>query len=718
MLDLDYSTKNIPYPSLDSYLKLLTSRTVDFIKRLRWKAFFYSKGTSGHPMRTENFGFKSQKSPPADQNLRRFEEGLFEIIKTLRFNKANNDFQDRLQRDIRRIQTSKKIFVKSDKSKNIYEIPVPEYRKLIRDNITKNYRLDNGDTADLINRDIYNSTSILGIQERVNKLEEKQCYVLLKDHKPDFLEKMPTRLINPTKTELGRVSKSILQDLVEELATKLKLNLWISTADAIKWFDNIPDKPRATFLQFDIMEFYPSINLRIFDEAVQFAQRHIHIPDQHLRIIKQCRKGIVFHEGQGWIKKGQSTNFDVPMGGLDSAQIADFIGIFILDSLSRAFDPTYMGLYRDDGLMVIPNSNGPETNRTHKKLIQVFKHLGFRVDVTSNIKVVNYLDVTFNLKDDSYRPYSKDTGDPTYINTKSNHPRSIIKQIPNSVNARINRISSCKRIFNNSKAPYNRALLKSGFPASKLLSFQDKTATPTTNTHRRNRPRKVVWYNPPFCELSSINIAKQFLWLVDTCFPHLHPLRKICNRMNLKISYSCCRNISNIISSHNAKILKKAQNPSNNPGRNTTDPINPCNCRIPSRCPLEGKCRLRNVVYLAKISTTRNPRYRRYYIGMSKNPWKLRFYVHNASFRNRRSRNPTALSKHFWGLKTRGERPIISWRILSIANTPRNLRDSCLLCTTEKVQIMRFRQPRLLLNHRSDLISKCRHTRDITSSPN
>ena len=175
--------------------------------------------------------------------------------------------------------------------------------------------------------------------------------------------------------------------------------------------------------------------------------------------------------------------------------------------------------------------------------------------------------------------------------------------------------------------------------------------------------------------------------------------------------------MDDLISAQNAKVLKTAHCPSEAEGENSSRPMNPCNCRIPSRCPLEGKCRLRNVVYLARISTIRNPRYRRFYIGISKNPWKLRLYVHNASFRNRSSRNHTALSRHFWDLKARGERPTVTWKILSVANTPKNLRDSCLLCTTERIQIMRFRLPRLLLNHRSDLISRCRHIRGIISSP-
>ena len=714
MLDLDYSTKNIPYPSLDSYVKILTSKTVEFIKRLRWKAFFYNKGTGGDSERAEKYGFKSQRSPPADLNLRKFEDGLFEIIRTLKFRNVTNEFQDKMQRDIRRIRNSKKVFVKADKSKHIYEVPVPEYRKIIRDNVTRNYQRDDADTVDQINRDIYTTTCKLGIHDRVNRLEEKQCYVLLKDHKPDFLERLPARLINPAKTELGRVSKSILQRLVEDLSRKLHLNLWISTADAIMWFKNIPNKQKATFLQFDIVDFYPSISQRIFDEAIQFAKRHIHIPEQHLEIIMQCRKGILFNEGQGWIKKGLSTNFDVPMGGLDSAQVADFVGIYILDALSRVFDPTLMGLYRDDGLMVIPESNGPKTNGLHKKLIQVFKYLGFRVDAVSNTKTVNFLDVTFNLRDGSFRPYSKDAGDPVYINTASNHPKSIIKQIPNSVNSRINLISSSRRVFNNSKAPYNRALLQSGFPPNRLLSFRDKTETPVNGTHRRNRPRKVIWFNPPYCERSSTNIAKQFLWLLDTCFSDQNPLKRICNRMNVKISYSCCRNMSAIISSHNAKVLGNTHSQSSDYGRNNRGP---CNCRVPSRCPLEGKCRLRNIVYQAKISTVRNPRYRRFYIGISKNPWKSRLYVHNASFRRRRSKNHTALSRHFWHLKDRGKRPTVKWKILSVANTPKNLRDSCLLCISEKMKILRFPIPRLLLNHRSDLVSKCRHTKDIISCP-
>ena len=79
------------------------------------------------------------------------------------------------------------------------------------------------------------------------------------------------------------------------------------------------------------------------------------------------------------------------------------------------------------------------------------------------LPIVNFLDVTFNLSNNSFKPFHKENQTPTYININSNHPRSIIKQIPKSVNIRINRISSDNKIFNENIRMYNEALEKSGY---------------------------------------------------------------------------------------------------------------------------------------------------------------------------------------------------------------------------------------------------------------
>ena len=56
-----------------------------------------------------------------------------------------------------------------------------------------------------------------------------------------------------------------------------------------------------------------------------------------------------------------------------------------------------MGLYRDDGLIVLNNKNGQQTDRTRKKIVKIFKDTDFSIDITTNLVEVNFLDVTFNL---------------------------------------------------------------------------------------------------------------------------------------------------------------------------------------------------------------------------------------------------------------------------------------------------------------------------------
>ena len=61
--NFNYSLKNIPVPNKQGYLKSMLDKVEHFLKRMRWKAYFYEKGNSkitdnGH------FGFKSENTPP------------------------------------------------------------------------------------------------------------------------------------------------------------------------------------------------------------------------------------------------------------------------------------------------------------------------------------------------------------------------------------------------------------------------------------------------------------------------------------------------------------------------------------------------------------------------------------------------------------------------------------------------------------------------------
>ena len=112
-----------------------------------------------------------------------------------------------------------------------------------------------------------------------------------------------------------------------------------------------------------------------------------------------------------------------------------------------------IGIYRDDGLISISNINEPITSKIQKKLIIAFPYL----------KIVNFLDVTLNLNNNSYKPFSKTNAIPTYIHISSNHPASIVKQILNEINIRIKRLSFSKNIFNNQKHLYNETIQNGGY---------------------------------------------------------------------------------------------------------------------------------------------------------------------------------------------------------------------------------------------------------------
>ena len=134
------------------------------------------------------------------------------------------------------------------------------------------------------------------------------------------------------------------------------------------------------------------------------------------------------------------------------------MGLYILDILNRIISPEQIGLYYDDGLLYGPNSSSIQ-----KKIIRAFKFLGFKIEVSSNNKIVNFLDVILVLSNNTYKPFIKTDQYPSYINVNSNHPKTIIKQVPKAVNLRIRNLSANEKIFQESSKIYMDALKNSSF---------------------------------------------------------------------------------------------------------------------------------------------------------------------------------------------------------------------------------------------------------------
>ena len=295
-------------------------------------------------------------------------------------------------------------------------------------------------------------------------------------------------------------------------------------------------------MQFDIIDFYPTISKNILIDSINYARKYVGITKEQNDIILACRKTVLKNNESTWVKRG-SENFDVPMGGgYDSSQIADLVGLYILDILNKIITSEQIGLYHGDGLIYIPNSNGPNSSSIQKKIIIAFKLLGFKIEVSSNNDIVHFLDVTLDLSNNTYKPFIKMDQCPSYITVNSNHPKTIIKQVTKAVNLRIRTLSANKKIFQESSKIYMDALKNSGF--KDIFTNKEENIPNASNKERnkeyglKNRKRKIIWFNPPFCRQASINIGKYFLKLIDKHFKHDNILHKIFNRKTLKINIS------------------------------------------------------------------------------------------------------------------------------------------------------------------------------------
>ena len=577
-INFNYSLKSIPTPTKTSYQLMLMEKIESVIKQMLWKAHFHLKKDTSN-IGYANYGFKTRNYSLQCKELQNFEKDLLDTIKLIKFRIVKDNFQRKLKEDILNIKSSPDVYAFADKTTNIYKLPPQDYKKLLHENITKSYKKSPTRLEKSINLEAKEIAAGVKLDHRIEYMAKAPAYITLKDHKDNFRSAHPCRLINPCKSEIGKISKSILENINRNLLKLLQVNQWRNSESVIKWFYSIENKSQCKFIQLDIAEFYPSISEEILDNAILFAQQYIHIPEKDLRIIKHCRKSLLYNNNEPWKKKNTESCFDVTMGSFDGAEICELVGIHILSLLSNKLDKQSTGLYRDDGLVLLRNTSKQKTDRIRKDIIEIFKNAGFKIEIKTNLHIVDFLDVTFNLLDGTYKPYKKPNDQLLYVNTSSNHPPQIIKQLPISISNRLSNNSSNKQVFDMSKGEYEKALRESGYKNVSLIYTDKKDIK-----QKRNRSRNIIWFNPPFNKNVSTNVAKRFLNLLDQHFPKSNKLHAIFNRNTVKVSYSCTQNMSSMIKSHNKKVINK-----------DIKELKSCNCSLKSKCPLTCQCQVTDI---------------------------------------------------------------------------------------------------------------------------
>ena len=137
-----------------------------------------------------------------------------------------------------------------------------------------------------------------------NKMEvdgDINCFIALKDHKDNFRNNTTTRLLNPPKNEIGRISKETLNKI--NVRQTLNLNQCENTLDIIRWF-----KFRYASLLFLISKISSLLSNNISYQRHLPSRKNIQISPR--KIVTLYSTSLLFSDLEAWAKKDNGI-FDV-----------------------------------------------------------------------------------------------------------------------------------------------------------------------------------------------------------------------------------------------------------------------------------------------------------------------------------------------------------------------------------------------------------------------
>lgn len=295
------------------------------------------------------YGFRTPKSPPPVPQLKSFETDILKMVEDTKFRKVSPPLQATLKKDINTIQKEKKILVPAEKINNYYKVTPTHYNKLLMDSVTASYKKADEHSEQIINANAKRIAEDLDLDDRIHATTPKPSFITLKDHKDNFRNHPTCRLINPCKSEIGKISKQILDRINSEIVAATQVNQWKNSFEVIDWFKAREVRKNSTFLTFDVNNFYPSITKTLLNKALDFAKLYTTVTTQETDIILSSKDTLLFHDNQPWQKAYTTDLFDVTMGSFDGAETCELVGSFILSEISNIIPRANIGLYRCNG---------------------------------------------------------------------------------------------------------------------------------------------------------------------------------------------------------------------------------------------------------------------------------------------------------------------------------------------------------------------------------
>ena len=74
------------------------------------------------------------------------------------------------------------------------------------------------------------SVKKLRVDDRLQQTQEIEVFITVKDHKEGFSHTLSFRLISPSKSDIGKISKSVLDKMNNAIVSTTRVNQWRKTS--------------------------------------------------------------------------------------------------------------------------------------------------------------------------------------------------------------------------------------------------------------------------------------------------------------------------------------------------------------------------------------------------------------------------------------------------------------------------------------------------------
>ena len=157
LINSNFLMKYIPICNRKFYTTKIFDQTAKLTTECAGRAFFcemHDSSEDPNPIGYENKDelnvYGSKRSAPIMDKLKTFESDLFDVVKNIKLKNYKSKYQPTFRSKTKQLLNVSKLIVPSDNTANQYYVDIKTYKKLIKESITKDYKLADVNTINHI----------------------------------------------------------------------------------------------------------------------------------------------------------------------------------------------------------------------------------------------------------------------------------------------------------------------------------------------------------------------------------------------------------------------------------------------------------------------------------------------------------------------------------------------------------------------------------------